>query len=150
MSLTTSRATTPAAQPDWSSALCAQTDPELFFPDGIGGAVHHRTKAAKKMCARCPVQPSCLDWALDTDQSYGVWGGTTDHERRLMRRRVSFGMRPVDDKPVWETVVETRAEEFRTLEASGLKAWQIGRRMRVDADTVHKVREALAGQGVKV
>jgi WhiB family redox-sensing transcriptional regulator len=87
------RATTHAApgEPDWNSALCAQTDPELFYADGMGGAVHYRTVDAKKVCTRCPLQTACLAWALDTEQSYGVWGGATEDERRLMRRQGASG-----------------------------------------------------------
>lgn len=146
--LTGRRARTHAApaKPDWDYALCAQTDPELFFPDGVGGAVHYQTVSAKKICAQCPLQPSCLAWALDTGQSHGVWGGATEDERRAMLRRVSSGLPPVDDRPRWQVIVETRADEFRAADSGGRTAWQVGRALKVDAPTVHRVREALAGQ----
>jgi len=61
------------------SAVCAQTDPELFFPDkGL------RPREAKVVCARCPVRTECLTYALAHDRAYGVWGGTTERERRKL------------------------------------------------------------------
>lgn len=56
----------------------------LFFPvDGAGAA------AAKRRCEKCPVKTPCLDFALETKQDYGVWGGTSERERRRIRRRRS-------------------------------------------------------------
>ncbi|HEY9264590.1 MAG TPA: WhiB family transcriptional regulator [Mycobacterium sp.] len=73
---------TGAAIPDWyEGAICAQTDPEAFFPKKGG-----TTTAAKKVCASCPVRSQCLDWALDTVELWGVWGGTTRLERRKLRK----------------------------------------------------------------
>jgi len=60
-------------------ALCAQTDPDAFFPDG-GGSV----KQAKKVCAKCPVVEDCLQWALSTNERFGVWGGKSERERRAL------------------------------------------------------------------
>ena len=63
----------------WDSAVCAQTDPELFFPEkGL------RPREAKAVCARCPVRAECLEDALTQDRVYGVWGGTTERERRKL------------------------------------------------------------------
>lgn len=61
-------------------ALCAQTDPEMFFP-GKGGSLRH----AREVCAACPVTAECLDlWrSLPAEQAqYGVWGGRSSRERR--------------------------------------------------------------------
>ena len=63
-------------------ALCRQVDPELFFPE-TGGS----SRAAKQICAGCPVRAECLDWAIAHDQRYGVWGGLTVSERTQLRRR---------------------------------------------------------------
>jgi WhiB family redox-sensing transcriptional regulator len=66
--------------PWWHSlALCAQTDSEAFFPEKGASA-----KPAKRICAECPVQTQCLDWALDRGERYGIWGGTTHNERRAI------------------------------------------------------------------
>ena len=62
-------------------ALCAQTDPEMFFPNKA--QVPHR---AIKICDQCPVIRECLDYALKTRQDYGVWGGVTARERTRMLR----------------------------------------------------------------
>lgn len=65
---------------------CRDEDPELFFPVGAGPAATAQAAAAKRVCARCPLEDSCLTVALRHDTA-GVWGGTTEDERRDMRRR---------------------------------------------------------------
>ena len=67
------------------SAACAGADIEVFFPDD-GDEIG--TAAAKAICENCPVQEACLQYALATNQTEGVWGGMDKHERRRMRRRV--------------------------------------------------------------
>jgi WhiB family redox-sensing transcriptional regulator len=67
---------------DWrDSALCAQVDPDTWFPERGGS-----TKEAKMICARCRFTARCLQLALDTGEIHGVWGGTTEKERRKMRK----------------------------------------------------------------
>lgn len=63
-------------------ALCAETDPELFFPEKGGSA-----REAKAVCDRCTVRAACAEWAVETNQRYGVWGGLTLTERRQVRSR---------------------------------------------------------------
>ncbi|WP_042404809.1 WhiB family transcriptional regulator [Streptacidiphilus carbonis] len=73
---------------DWRhGAVCAQEDPELFFPVGEAGPALLQAEEAKAVCRRCPVMDLCLTWALTTGQEHGVWGGTTEGERRAARRR---------------------------------------------------------------
>lgn len=68
--------------PAWvESAACASTDPELFFPEKGGSAVD-----AKRVCHSCPVRSECLDWALEGDERFGVWGGKSAVEREGMAR----------------------------------------------------------------
>ncbi|GGX89440.1 WhiB family transcriptional regulator [Streptomyces minutiscleroticus] len=75
---------------DWrQSAACRTVDPELFFPVGSTGPALLQTSEAKAVCRRCPVSEQCLDWALEEKQVVGVWGGTTENERRAIRRRRS-------------------------------------------------------------
>lgn len=62
-------------------ALCAETDPEVFFPEK-----GEPSDAAKAICTRCPVQAECLDYALRHDERYGVWGGTSERDRRRLRK----------------------------------------------------------------
>ncbi|MGW8792279.1 WhiB family transcriptional regulator [Streptomyces althioticus] len=69
-------------------AACRTEDPELFFPIGTSGALL-QTEQAKAVCRGCPVQEQCLEWALETGQSIGVWGGTSETERRALKRRIA-------------------------------------------------------------
>ncbi|MFF8032772.1 MULTISPECIES: WhiB family transcriptional regulator [unclassified Streptomyces] len=70
------------------SAACRTEDPDLFFPIGTSGPALVQTEQAKAVCRNCPVREQCLEWALDTGQSIGVWGGTSETERRALKRRV--------------------------------------------------------------
>lgn len=73
---------------DWRhSAACLTEDPELFFPIGNTGPALAQVEEAKKVCARCDVRQDCLSWALGSGQDHGVWGGTSEDERRAMKRR---------------------------------------------------------------
>lgn len=67
------------------AAACSQADPELFFPVGTTGPAVQQTDQAKRICRSCPARSSCLEWALDHGVSAGVWGGTTEEERRALR-----------------------------------------------------------------
>jgi WhiB family transcriptional regulator, redox-sensing transcriptional regulator len=82
---------------DWrDQAACRDVDPELFFPVGNAGPALLQIGQAKQVCAGCPVRAPCLDWALDSGKEAGVWGGTSEHERRALRSR---GMRPAGTRP---------------------------------------------------
>ena len=73
---------------DWRHhALCRDEDPELFFPIGTSGPAAVQVEEAKVVCRRCSVTEACLEWALDSGQDSGVWGGTSEDERRLLTRR---------------------------------------------------------------
>jgi WhiB family redox-sensing transcriptional regulator len=77
---------------DWDAdewrdrAACRDTNPELFFPIGTTGLAIDQIDAAKAVCEQCPVQRECLEFALATNQEAGVWGGTTEDERRKLRK----------------------------------------------------------------
>lgn len=60
-------------------ALCRQVDSEAFFPEK--GA---STRPAKRVCRKCRVRVECLDYALETGQRFGVWGGLSERERRAL------------------------------------------------------------------
>lgn len=69
---------------DWRSmAACRSADPELFFPLTDIGPGQEQAARAKAVCAGCPVRRQCLSFALLTQQRHGVWGGTTEQERRV-------------------------------------------------------------------
>ncbi|MCH0541696.1 WhiB family transcriptional regulator [Streptomyces sp. MUM 203J] len=63
------------------TALCAQTGPDLFFPEPGSS-----TREAKFLCGRCPSRGACLEYALTHDERFGVWGGLSEQERRALRR----------------------------------------------------------------
>jgi WhiB family redox-sensing transcriptional regulator len=67
-------------------AACRDTDAERFFPLGTTGAALEQINQAKHLCGGCPVRAQCLNWALETGQDAGIWGGTTEDERRALRR----------------------------------------------------------------
>ena len=64
--------------------LCAQTDPESFFPEKGGS-----TRDAKAVCRRCDVRGDCLEFALAHDERFGIWGGLSERERRMLKRRAA-------------------------------------------------------------
>ena len=65
-----------------ADALCAQTDPEAFFPEKGGS-----TRDAKRICTTCDVRDQCLEYALQNDERFGIWGGLSERERRKLKRR---------------------------------------------------------------
>ncbi len=70
---------------EWhASALCAETDPEAFFPDR-----GESPRAAIAVCLRCEVRRECLAYALTNDERFGVWGGMTARQRRRLRRETA-------------------------------------------------------------
>jgi len=70
--------------PEWQErALCAQTDPEAFFPEKGGS-----TREAKRICLGCEVKAECLEYALAHDERFGIWGGLSERERRKLKKRV--------------------------------------------------------------
>ncbi|MGH8898656.1 MAG: WhiB family transcriptional regulator [Egibacteraceae bacterium] len=69
-----------------AKAACLGEDPELFFPIGTTGPALDQTQRAKAVCARCPACPACLQWAVETNQDAGIWGGKSEDERRSLRR----------------------------------------------------------------
>lgn len=80
---------------DWrAEARCLGCDPDLFFPLGNTGKPLAQAEAAKGLCLGCPVRQLCLQYALETNQVTGVWGGTTEEERRSLRRKWLRAGRP--------------------------------------------------------
>ena len=75
---------TPDDEDQWQErALCAQTDPEAFFPEKGGS-----TREAKRICLGCEVKDSCLEYALANDERFGIWGGLSERERRRLKRGI--------------------------------------------------------------
>ena len=69
-------------------ALCAQTDPEAFFPEKGGS-----TREAKRVCQSCDVRAECLEYALAHDERFGIWGGLSERERRRFKKRAVYRRR---------------------------------------------------------
>ncbi|MGN6331516.1 MAG: WhiB family transcriptional regulator [Motilibacteraceae bacterium] len=73
----------PSGELSWQErALCAQTDPEAFFPEKGGS-----TREAKRVCLGCEVRAECLEYALLNDERFGIWGGLSERERRRIKKR---------------------------------------------------------------
>ena len=73
---------------DWrDDAACRDTDPDLFFPVGTTGPAIEQIANAKAVCQACDAQTACLEYALVTNQDSGIWGGTSEEERRALRRQ---------------------------------------------------------------
>ena len=86
MALTWSRAIDWDAE-DWRDhAACRDTEPDLFFPVGTTGPALEQIEAAKAVCRMCDSQAPCLEFALATNQESGVWGATSEEERRKLRK----------------------------------------------------------------
>ena len=68
-------------------AACLRVDPELFFPIGNTGPALVQIEEAKAVCRRCEVVESCLSLAMESGQDAGVWGGLSEDERRVIKRR---------------------------------------------------------------
>ena len=72
---------------DWRKlAACRHTEPDLFFPVGTTGPAIDQIEAAKRVCRSCEVVEPCLEFALATNQESGVWGATSEEERRKLRK----------------------------------------------------------------
>lgn len=75
---------------EWQErAKCRGTDSELFFLPYKARNAEKRNRIieAKKVCSGCPVIGECLTYALDTQQEFGVWGGMSEDERKVILRR---------------------------------------------------------------
>lgn len=77
-----------AEEMEWQGrALCAETDPEAFFPEKGGS-----TREAKRVCQSCEVKAECLDYALANDERFGIWGGLSERERRRLKKQAALAI----------------------------------------------------------
>jgi WhiB family redox-sensing transcriptional regulator len=83
-------------------ALCAQVDPEIFFPEKGGS-----TRDPKRVCRSCEVRAECLEYALENDERFGIWGGLSERERRRVKRQV--GDEPAGDDPADDDLADDEA-----------------------------------------
>lgn len=69
----------------WATeAKCLNADPDVFFPEKGGS-----TREAKRICGDCAVRTECLEYALEHDERFGIWGGMSERERRKLKRLAS-------------------------------------------------------------
>lgn len=94
--------------------LCAETDPDIFFPEKGGS-----TREAKRVCSVCEVREQCLDHALDTDERFGIWGGKSERERRKLKQERNPGLSKI------KVYLGRPHRVQQLLEAIGLSAEQV-------------------------
>jgi WhiB family redox-sensing transcriptional regulator len=75
------------------TAACRDTDPDLFFPVGTTGPAIEQIANAKAVCRQCDSQTACLEFAIATNQDSGIWGGTSEEERRQLRKKYNNRVR---------------------------------------------------------
>jgi WhiB family transcriptional regulator, redox-sensing transcriptional regulator len=112
-------------------ALCAEADPECWFPEKGGS-----TREAKKICARCPVRAQCLEYALGNDLRFGIWGGLSEQERRRLQRETVPRLTPRG----------AGVARYRELAAQGLEPAVIAERMGVTRDRVWRLARSARRQ----
>jgi WhiB family transcriptional regulator, redox-sensing transcriptional regulator len=93
---------------DWREAgACLTADPDLFFPVAVGEASGQQVSRALGICADCPVKQQCLEFAMQTREPAGIWGGTTPEERiKVLRSR---NRRSRARRAGWAEMPEARA-----------------------------------------
>lgn len=100
MTILASSLTLANAQYGWRrDAICRDTDPDLFFPVGTTGQALVQIDRAKEVCDQCTVKVDCLEFALETNQDSGIWGGTSEEERRKLRREYVAFQKKHGDAP---------------------------------------------------
>lgn len=123
----------PPADSNWQEqAVCASVDPDLFFPPkGLP------SREAKSVCSGCPVRVECLEYALTIPLIFGVWGGTTEQERRKLKP-ASYTSRKVAMSDI-----EKRRNEVRRLHAAGLTDPEVASRMGMASDSIARIRRRI-------
>lgn len=147
MTTATRHATTPTVSPSaWMQhGLCRQTDAGIFFPEGRGASIAVQTRQAKKVCNRCPVRRRCLDWAVQTRQGFGVWGGLSEKERGDLWRRPR---RKAGELSALEDILRNRLAEFEDLRGRNLQLVEIADALGTNVQTLNRVTRALEDRAV--
>lgn len=117
------------ALPDLPQRACREADPELFFNESRGRPSDADIWEAKLVCSGCPEALKCLQWALDNDEQ-GVWGGTTDEERRKVGRKQKMTR-------------EQRRRDVSNLHAEGFSDNAIAERLGFSRSAIQNDRDAL-------
>lgn len=128
-------------RPAWhDDSLCSQTDPDAFYPDK-----GESTKDAKRVCAACPAQQLCLEWALDNGERFGVWGGKSERERRaILLERQEAADKAAATNPLFRgprvTTGAHRDEVIRIAEEQGLPTSVLAEQLGCSADAASVAR----------
>ena len=133
-----------------AEAACLYHDAELFFPVGTNAAAVLQADEAKTVCAGCDVRTECLDSALERGIVEGIWGGTTEEERKRMKRREARnrGRALVDADPIQALILDSRLPAAEVARKAGLPVRTVtelaqGRRFQCEAKTANAVRDAI-------
>ena len=110
-------------------ALCAEVSPEVWFPDK-GGSV----RQAKAICGRCEIRLECADWAIQTNERHGVWGGLSEWDRRQLRKG-----RSVEHPSGWRCTTPGDKARVRELDGLGWSIEEIAADLDVSTRTVHRI-----------
>lgn len=110
-------------EPWRDDAICAQTDPEAFFPEKGGS-----TKEAKKICQGCPVRHECLQYALDHEERFGIWGGLSERERRRLKRGIDVTPAHLNSHPASDACYQRGCDSPQCRQAHN--AYERGLRRR--------------------
>ena len=113
----------------WEDALCAQTDPDAFFPEWGSNSAD-----AKRVCTDCDVQAQCLAYALANNEGFGVWGGLSTNERNRLKKAKN-NKAPTRSRKARRD----RNAEIIALADHNVEINTIAARLRVTARTVHRV-----------
>lgn len=101
-----------------ASGACSSEDPELFFPEGRSAPAVLQAARAKAVCLRCPVMDACYQAHLATGDEWGVWGGTTEDDRKLQR---------LQEEPEWKTQRRAEANQRRVAKYAASRALAVER-----------------------
>lgn len=132
------------ARRDWRhQAECSKDtyDAELWFPVGVSAPAIAQAEEAKKVCAGCPVRARCLEWATETGQDSGVWGGLSEQERRLLRRPSRLRAPKANTKLRHMQILRHELGRYMDLAAGGLTVAEIAAEMSATHTTILKVQQ---------
>ena len=137
---------------DWRyDAECRKDDydADLCFPVGTTGPALVQAEKAKAVCARCPVRLQCLSWAMNTGQDSGVWGGLSEEERRLLRKKGRTRIPGVEGRKTRPVqIVWQHLDRYLELAADGLTVEDIAVELGAMPSTIRTVQALVSGQGV--
>ncbi|PDQ35515.1 MAG: hypothetical protein B5766_05470 [Candidatus Lumbricidophila eiseniae] len=128
----------PKHRKDWRDyAACTDKPAEMFFP-GKG----QPTKPARQVCASCDVREQCLQWALENDEQFGIWGGTSQQERRRLQRK-SQQSRPQNDKRrtgrAPNPEITKRNEEICQARANKIGVEELSVKYSLSVNTIYRI-----------